>query len=449
MQQKWSRAIAYSTRAVVSVAILVVGVSIYSLLERTRPQVPRTTSGPLDRLVEVMVAQPVATGRLWEGFGTAEARDVADIAAELPLLVMERPDATEPGQKVRAGQVLFRLDDHDSVHEREMARQNQARLEAQVLILDAEERNWTDQLDLSREEVAVARMELEAASEALARGAGNAIEVDRRRREYNAALRALRTIEEQVQKIPLRRAELDASTQLEAGRFAIAQRNVERCTIRSPIEGILQEVRVHEGERVVAGQVVARVVNLRRIRVPLRLPQSALGSVRPGDRVELSAEALGWTWTGVIERLAPEADASTRTLTAFAEVVQDEGEARPLMPGQFVRAVATSASAERFVVPRGAVTGDSVLLEVAGQVVRRAIAVEYHIRRGFPELHPTEQEWAVLTPGSGLEPGDRVILANAEELRPGERIVSAQAANIGATARSAPSGQGGQRPPGP
>lgn len=449
MQEKWSRAIAYSTRAAVSVAVLALGVSIFTLLERTRPQVPRTTNGPLERLVEVMVAQPVATARLWEGFGAAEARDMADIAAELPVMVVERPDTTEPGQPVLAGQILFRLEDHDYVQEREIARQNLARLEAQRLILDAEKRNWTDQLELSREEVAVARMEFEAASEALARGAGNPIEVDRRRREHNAALRALRTIEEQVQKIPLRRAELDASTQLEAGRIAIAQRNVERCTIRSPIDGILQDVRVHAGERVVAGQVVARVVSLRRIRVPLRLPQTALGSVRPGDRVELSAETLGWNWAGVIERLAPEAEASTRTLTVFVQVIQDEGETRLLVPGQFVKAVVTSASIERFVVPRDAVSGDCVFLDLGGLVVRRPVVVDYHVRGAFPQLHPTVQEWVVLGGACGLEAGDRVILQNVEELRVGERVVSAEAANISATARSAPAGQEAQRPPGP
>jgi len=451
MNPKWSRAIAYSTRAVVSVAALVVGVSIFALLESSKPEVARTANGPLDRLVEVVVAQRVATARLWEGFGTAEARHVAEVAAEVGAVVKRRPVGIEPGRPVARGQVLIELDDHDFVHEQQIAQQNMARFQAQMSVLDAEERNWSDQLLLAREESEVARMELEQATAAMERDAGNQIEIDRRRRDYNASLRSLRQIEEAVEKVAPRRADLQASWLLEKSRAAIADRNVARCVITSPIDGVLQEVRVHEGERVTAGTITARVVNLSLIRIPMRLPQSAQASVRTGDPVELRAETLGWCWTGVIEDLAPEADASTRTLTAFVEVSQDPKAEPLLLPGRFLKAVVTSPPVERFVVPRAALIGDHVLLDVEGVVRRRPVVAEYHIRQDFPDLHPTEQEWVVLAEASGLEPGDRVILSNADELRPGEHIVSAEATatQAGPGAASPQSGSSAARSTGP
>lgn len=425
MKLKWSRAIAYLTRGLVSVLALVVGVSVFNLLVRTRPPVTRDEEGATDRVVEVVIAQRVSTARRWEGFGVAEARHLAEVAAEVSAVVRRRPAEIEPGRAVTRGQVLVELDDHDFVQEHLIAQQNMARFEAQLKVLDAEERNWTDQLTLAREESDVARLELEKAIEALDRGAGSPIEVDRRRREYSAALRTLRTIEEAVEKVPARRADLEASRRLEQGRAAIAERNVQRCVVTSPLDGVLQDVRLQEGERVAPGAVVARIVNLSLIRVPLRLPQSAQASVRPGDAVELRSETIGWCWTGLVESLAPEADASTRTLTAFVEVSQDPQGESLLLPGRFLRAVVSASPVERLVVPRSAMIDDRVMVEEEGIVAPRFVVAEYHIRRLWPEMHPTEQEWIVLGEASNLRAGDRVILSNPEELRAGEHVVSA------------------------
>ncbi len=442
MNPKWSRTIAYTTRGLVSLLALVAGVSIFNLLVKTRAPVSREEGEHSGRLVEVVVAQRVSTARLWEGFGVAEARHLAEVPAEVSAVVKRRPAVIEPGRAVARGEVLVELDDHDFVQEHLIARQNMARLEAQLKVLDAEERNWADQLVLAREESDVARRELDQAAEALARGAGSPIEVDRRRREYSAAMRTLRTMEEAVEKVPARRADLDASLNLEQRRAAIAERNVQRCVIVSPLDGVLQEVAIHEGERVAPGSIVARIVNLGLIRVPLRLPQSAQPSIRPGDPVELRAETLGWCWTGRVERLAPEADASTRTLTAFVEVSQDpQGEAL-LLPGRFLRAFVSAAPVERFVVPRSAVFDDRVMVEEGGVVSSRAVVAEYHVRNLWRQLHPTEQEWIVLGEGSEVREGDHVILSSPEDLRVGERVVSAVSAN-GSTSGGAAAGRTG------
>lgn len=429
MQKRWSNAVVYTTRGVVSVGILVAGMSVFEYFKATRPEVSRAQSGADQRLVEIMVAHPVSTTRLWEGFGTAEARQVAQVASELAGLVERRPPDIEPGLAVRRGQTLIQLDDRDAIAQANIARQSVERFMAQLRTLDVEERNWLDQLNLGREELAIARTEFDMATQAQEDGAGSPIEVDRRRREYTTALRAVRQIEEGVEKIAPRRSDLRASLELEQSRAAIAARDVQRCTITSPIDGVLQLVNVQQGERVIAGTVVARVVNLDLIRVPLQLPQSAQASVKVGDRVELQAETMGWCWAGRIERLAPEANASTRTLVAFAEVSQNAESDPLLIPGRFVRATVSSGAVERFVVPRRALLGDSVLVDEEGVARRRAVTIEYHIRAPFSQLHPTEQEWVVLAANSGLQAGDRVILSNVQEIRPGERIASSIAAD--------------------
>lgn len=438
MQQKWSNAIAYTTRGVVSVVILLTGVGVFQYFKATRPEVPRSQAGQSARLVEIMVAEPVATTRVWEGYGTAEARFVADVASEVAALVRDRPADIEPGRAVRRGQTLIELDASDYLAQQEIARRNVERFEAQLRVLGIEERNWNDQLELARQELEVAKREYESARDALDRDAGSPIEVDRRRREYTASLRVQRQIEEEVEKVGPRRADLQASIELEKARLAMAGRDLARCTITSPFDGVLQFVSVREGERVTPGAVVARVVNLELIRIPLQLPQSAQGSVRVGDVVELRAEALGWCWTGQIDRLAPEANALTRTLVAFAEVTQDPAAEPLLNPGRFLRASVASTAVERLVVPRRALLGDALMIDDAGVASRRIVNVDFHTRATFPELHPTEQEWVVLAESSGLQRGERVILSNVSELRPGETIASMDALDGPRLSRSAP-----------
>lgn len=436
MNKNWSKTIAYTTRGVVSVVILVVGFGMFEYFKATRPEVPRSQAGAGNRLVEVIVAQPVSTMRLWEGFGTAEARYVADVASEVSGLVVSRPDNVEPGRAVTRGQTLIVLDDRDYLTQQDIARQNMEKYDAQLRVLDIEEKNWTDQLALSREELAVAKTEYDQTREAQGNGAGSPIEVDRRRREYTASLRIVRQLEEEVEKITPRRSDLQASRRLEKNRADMAARDVERCTITSPIDGVLQFVHVQDGERVIAGTVVARVVNLDLIRVPLQLPQSAQASLRVGDPVLLKSDTMGWCWGGRIERLAPEADASTRTLVAFAEVSQTDDSDPLLIPGRFVHATVSSTPVERFVVPRRALVGDAVMVDDAGVAARRRVNVEYHIRENFTQLHPTEQEWVVLAADSGLQRGDRVILSNVDEIRPGEKLVSTGALEATGLSRS-------------
>ncbi len=436
MQKKWSRIIAYTTRGVVSVVILILGAGVFQYFKATRPQVPRSEAGADSRLVEVMVAQPVPAARLWQGFGTAEARYVAEVASEISGLVVDRPQAIEPGRAVHKGQTLLVIDDRDYLAQHDIAEQNAARFESQLQMLDVEQKNWTDQLALAREELAVAQTEYDRTREAVENGAGSPIEVDRRRREYTAALRIVRQLEEEVDKIAPRRSDLEASLKLERNRAAMALRDVQRCTIGSPIDGALQFVSAQQGERVAAGTVIARVVNLELIRVPLALPQSAQASVRVGDPVLLESDTMGWCWSGRIERLAPEADASTRTLTAFAEVAQAPDAEMLLMPGRFVHATVTSAPVERFVVPRRALTGDAVMVDEHGVAARRRVNVAYHMRQAFAQLHPSEQEWVVLAAESGLQRGDRIILSNVDEIRPGEKVRSSEANDDGRLSRS-------------
>ena len=93
----------------------------------------------------------------------------------------------------------------------------------------------------------------------------------------------------QLQGIPVARQTLDNQEASQIASRDLALRNVERCTINSAIDGVLESVDVELGERVAPGQRMARIVNLDLIDVEVRLPSSARSSVSVGNGVTLRA----------------------------------------------------------------------------------------------------------------------------------------------------------------
>src|SRR5690606_9085501 len=125
-----------------------------------------------------------------------------------------------------------------------------------------------------------------------------------------------------------------------------------------------------------------------------------------------------------IERMSPEADAASRTVTVYAVVEQDPfGDMSTLLlPGQFVRGALSSSEAEDAVlVPRVAVRDDRVMVvDAEGRASERRVRVEFFLRGERPGVAPDERDWAVVS--EGLAEGERVVISNLDDLRPGAAV---------------------------
>jgi len=371
--------------------------------------------------VETMATRMVPVRRSWEGFGSATARDAADIPSEISAIVREVPDEIRPGAHVTHDQPIAWLSEVDIRHEMEVTKQTIARLEAQLASLDLEEKRVREQLDLVSEELEIATADYNRALESLKLGAANQSEVDAKRRSMNAIARSESEMRKQQDLIDPRRSELNASIAEQRARLEMVRTDLERCTIRSPIDGVLQTVDVNDGEKVQPGTRVARVVSLQRMEIPLRFPVSARQMIHAGDEVRLSAEgASSACWDAVISRLAPESDTQTRTCTVYAEVNQSPTDDPLLIPGQYLSArLESSRPLERLVVPRRAVFDDSVwIIDARGLAEQRRVDVAFYVVGAFPQVGPPDSEWVVLSEGSDLRPDDIVILSNLDELQP-------------------------------
>ena len=250
-------------------------------------------------------------------------------------------------------------------------------------------------------------------------------EIDRLRRQLTDFRRQETELQRQLDLIPARRARLAAQLLQEQAAERLALLNVERTEVRAPIDGVIQEVLVDDGERVAPGQTVARIVDLSRIEIPVRAPLGASSRLRAGDDVRLSTGGLDpATWAGTIERVAPEASSTTRTVTVFVIVEQDPSQstAQTLRPGQYLGAQLSSAQREqRIVLPRSAIIDDRVTLLDENDAVRYAdVRILYHLEGTFPGMHPTETQWTAVAGPVGA--GDRVVTDGLDALTLGMRL---------------------------
>ncbi len=418
-------------RGLLGLAILAVALGVWTILVKTKPKAPRTEAPDLALQVRAITAEPVAAPRVWTGYGTARPDEAADVSAEVAAVVVRRPDDIEPGVWVERGTLLAQLDDTEYAAALTRANELVQALEADLRGLDVEAESISDSLALAEERVRLAQSQLNRLRSAVGAGGASRFEIEALEERLTTVKRERESLEERLNLIPTRKARLRAQLESERANARVARLNVERCSISAPITGILQSVEVEEGERVGIGQPIARVVDLRSIEVPLRLPVSAATRLRLGDRAALEhVGAEPAAWEGAIGRIAPEADPATRTITAFAEVEQEVREgvgerARlegMLLPGQFLSAtVFGQERSPRLVVPRNAVQRDRVLIaNEEDRVEPRLVTVAYHIDALFPDLHPHERQWAVID--SGLDPGARVIISNLDDLTAGTPV---------------------------
>lgn len=428
---------------------LVLASGIVGLLVFTKPSPEKVATPQAAMVVRGMPVVEAELPLIWNGYGTARAVRASDVAAQVSGRVIERPLALESGVPVAKDQILAELDKTDFEQRLASANQTLAARQADLSSLEIEESRLGDQIAAAQDEVEVAEAQLGRTQTAYDRGAANQGELDSARRAYQQATRTLSTLEQQSQVIPSREAALEAQVAGARADVRLAEENLKRATIRAPFAGVLQSIDVEVGEFAQAGLVVARVVDLSRVEVGLRVPVSAQGTLAIGDRAVLKPDGPGLgAWQAEVVRVAPEADQLTRTLSVFVEVTQDPLDRdRLLRPGRFVSGeLSASGSRVRLVTPRRAVVDDVVLVAeevmdddpararvdgAAAKRLRRLREADVSVIRfadaQVPQFDATETQWAVLDPVGVLEErrlaeGELVIVSNLDQLRAGSIV---------------------------
>ena len=406
-----------------SVVVILLGCAIGILVWLTANRRVPASSEPAapDRTVEVIRVSPSDVARTWVGYGVAEAIDTVDVPSEVASIIIDIPDAIEVGRSIKAGELIALLDSEDFQQQAEIARRTLQELATRKERLDLDEEIADEQLELSETDVSILLDELERVRSAKADGAATQREIDLVRQRLNQTRSAAIAARERRDSIPLSRRLLETQEASQQFALDLALRNVERCRILSPINGVLEIVNVDVGERVDPLARIARIVDPLRIVVPIRLPSSARASVQIGDKVLMKASgSITRSWQGEVQRVSPVDDQGTRTMTAYAEPLPDLEVDRLLAlpaPGTFLSVSVVSSETEpRIVVPRSAVRNERIwFVDDAGLVASKPVDI------AFP-LESSDGSERTLVLDTPLPEGVLVVIDGARSPPPGTLV---------------------------
>ena len=404
----------------------------YRILVYTAPRVETSPTARNPPRISVIRAAKIPVQRQWRGFGTAVAINSADVPARITATVSRIPDNIVAGANVNKDQLLIALDASDFRRQVEIAQRTVADLDAQLAMLVVQQEKLSTKLELESQDVSLAENERNRIEKLISRGAANPRDLDTAKRmvieTQIARLESAKTLEE----LGPRRQQLEAQRSAEQSSLQLAQQNLDRCQITSPIDGTLQSVDIEVGENLNSGDRVARVVNLERIEVPLKLPASGRSKIAIGDRVQLqAANQSDQVWDANIARIGPEDDVSTRTFTVYIELTQNPINSpsatmsrKSLAPGMFVAGIVTSGQSQsRWIVPRRSVQDGRIFVIDGGVIRTRPVDVEFVSEGQHPEFHLPDDQWAVLhTQEPFLRKGDLVVINGSISLHEGQIV---------------------------
>ena len=184
--------------------------------------------------------------------------------------------------------------------------------------------------------------------------------------------------------------------------------------VTSPISGRVQERQVSLGETVDTEHSLFTVVNLDTVVAELQVAPRDLGSIRPGQRVELTSEtAPGRVLAGRIASIGTASNEATRAVPVRVTLNNRAG---TLRPGSFVRGtVVTDTRRERIVVPETAVQEHTNKKTVYVAVGDKPGSFEVrHVILGATIGQPGSQKREV---ASGLEANEKIAVSGTFYLK--------------------------------
>jgi HlyD family secretion protein len=356
--------------------------------------------------VAVIPVQLDSVRRAVDVVGTLTAVDQVTVSSEADGTV--RAILADLGDRVRAGQVLVRLDNERQQYASQQQQAALARTLAQYGATDPQhlpEPEKTPDVQRAAAELAQAKSAFARAEELL-------------RREL-IAQQAFDDAEAQLQtkqagyEVALQNARnLSASIRASEASAKLSDRQLRDTEIRAPFEGYVERRLVNLGELVKAQMPVMAIVRLDPLKVIAEIPERMAPWIDSGRPVELQVDAYAnRTFTGKVTRISPAVNTSTRAFPFEALVPNSDG---ALKPGTFARVHVESAKVD-----------EVLTLPVAALQYRYGVNRVFVVNKDrleMRELKVGERLGDRIEVTSGVKPGEQVAVTDVETLNGGELV---------------------------
>ncbi|MHB8286075.1 MAG: HlyD family secretion protein [Caulobacteraceae bacterium] len=232
--------------------------------------------------------------------------------------------AVNDNQPVRAGQLLAQLDDRDYVTAVQRAQATLERDEAQASGTQAQVERQPDLIQQSASNVPSAQAKLELAQanaqryrNLAATGAGT--QQDRQQAEATlrqaqadlvGAQAALKSSQHQLDVLKADHDAAEALVRQDRAALAQAQLNLSYTRITAPLDGLVGQRTIEEGDYVAPGGALMTVMPLNAVYIEANYREVALHHVRPGQHARIHVDAYGIDLDGVVDSIAPASGAT-------------------------------------------------------------------------------------------------------------------------------------------
>ncbi len=293
----------------------------------------------------------------------------------------------EVGQKVKAGDLLVKMNDSDAAAR--LASATSALRSAEVSAQDVLQNGTTEERigisgDLNRAQIQQkqATSDLVALRQLQQKGAASSAEVAAAEQRLQTANSSLQSLQQRSTSRYSAAERTRSQAQLADAQAAVkaANRTYASVNMRTPISGTVYSIPVSEYDFVPAGEDLMDVADLNRIQIRAYFDEPEIGKLSPGQAVKIVWDAKPtMTWHGHIER-APTTVIAYGTRNVGEALVTVDDAKGDLLPNTNVTVTVTTS--QRFNVlsiPREALhtegSIDFVYKVVAGKLVRTPVQV--------------------------------------------------------------------------
>jgi len=332
--------------------------------------------------------------------------------------------AVHEGERVAQGAALAEISDPTRATDLEAAQARVDEARAHLASLEqggrpAEFTEIDNSLARARFELEKEQKDYEALKRLQAKEAATA-------REVQEEADKVRQSQIEIEGLDKRRKALVGATDVDAARARLAdvqaamnavRAHAAAAVLRAPLAGQVYGLVLRPGAYLAAGDLLANVGRLDRVRVRVYVDEPLLGRVAPGQPVTITWEALpGRQWRGAVEKMpASIQPLGSRQVGEVVSVIDNPG--RELIPGTNVDAEIRTAVADgALVIPKEVLHHDA-----AGDWVFR-LEGDHVARRAVKTGNSTVTQVQVT---AGLAEGDAVAMPTDVPLADGVRVTPA------------------------
>ncbi|MCA9038158.1 MAG: efflux RND transporter periplasmic adaptor subunit [Planctomycetaceae bacterium] len=429
------------TSFVLILVLLFSAMHFFKTMASGRPEVQQREITETVYNVDAFEVQPVTFTELLTAFGTSVADREVVVAAQVSGEVVEIHPSLKVGQAVSAGaaigadggtnqpisgDLLLKIDQRDFQQRVEQTKASIAGIQTEIEQLSQQKMNAERQLALARQDLQTLQDDYDRVKTLRDRGAGLATDLTRSLLELRRYQDTIVQLENQISLHP---HQLEAARQrLTAAEADLKRANNDllRTEVVPPFSGVLSEVMVEQGQYVRNGEPLVRIVDSSRIEIPVSLGledylliQDAVESGHPPEAWLAENETAPARWKGYVVRVSPTADASSRTIEVFIEVINSDQDT-PLLPGTFVFARINGPRFDNaLIIPRESIVEDTVFVVNNSSDKGIGHAEKKHLKTG-------RRLQSLVVVHEGLKAGDRVVMTNLDVIQSGTGILPQQ-----------------------